>query len=1248
MPEVGAPVAGTFYTIEDDGLEESLARVEARLAAADLRARVMLDPDMTEFEAETAGLRVNVAVEFDRAQIEAAFRAATAGLRLEAGIADGLRNRGGGVDPNDPIAQRLAQIREASRLMRVMKDDEKKLSPLLGSGLRPQRGALGRAGNAISSGTDLSVDADTSPARRKIAQIKLEIGHTREDIAAGLNTREANAKLFEFQRRLRMLSLFSPDVRVRLEATEALAQMREVTARMRLMGSRPIVITVWIRDNLDKLNAKLAAFRALQDRLTPGLSRMQRIILLVTAALGPLTIALGGTINALGGLVVGVGQAVGSLGAIPGVIGAAIGVFSVLKLGLGGVGTALSALKKGNENALQSTTALRDAEESLSDALWALDQQRVTGTRNVISAENAHTAALRAQRNSVLQTKLAAIQYRESIESISDALEDLEGNLDRSNLSVEQAERAYREALLQGDDLAAQQAKLDWQDAVKNQKRTARDNGEMVSDAPTNAEAATSAYADALQAEVDAAQAVEDAEDALADARAQNSHDAMLAQRAVRDATEERNKADQEAIGVTSEAQAALAALGEEARQLIGTILAIGPAWHQVKLAVQDALLDGMAESIQDLSDTYLPILRDGLVDVAGELNGVGQELIDFLNTGEGQQLVADILSNVADSLEAMQPLVEPMTHALLTLIEGSSDVLPELIDRLTEVVTTFDTFITEASQDGSLQKWIKDGVTALGDLLDLGWQLLTLIGNLAGSMNQMGSSPLQVMADSLRTLNDSIAEGTPGREALDAFFANIGEASREVFTPQFWDTVLSILSSFSENLVTMAPHLSTFLQNFGDLMLKVSEGGSMTTILDALFDVFSELFSVMAEPEFQDALKQIATSIADLLTEMIESGTIESFVQAIAALAPVMIDAYVQAAEFFLPALKDLFDFIAEHPDLVASVTIGIQALAAALPFVISLAGAIVALFGTGAGEAALIAAGIAAVAAAAVALWGAVSNVDWSELWDTVWGGIKSGYDTLVGWLSWDSAGEALAQFFIDAVAWIKDFLGIASPSKVLADIGHWMIEGLFQGLQEIWSKLTGWTNQLTGWIRGLGSSIASAATGMWDGMKEAFRSVLNWIIDKWNGLDLKFTVPDSILGVPIPVIGGKEVGLETPDLPRYEKGGTSIGEQLAWVSDNPSGLELHKPLDTRGMAQSDYVLLDSIEDLKRLIAMMGTGAQVNVELSAEFAELTGALTLLMELVSTPKLKELLARANQVGGLTSSERGQLVALTK
>ena len=73
-------------------------------------------------------------------------------------------------------------------------------------------------------------------------------------------------------------------------------------------------------------------------------------------------------------------------------------------------------------------------------------------------------------------------------------------------------------------------------------------------------------------------------------------------------------------------------------------------------------------------------------------------------------------------------------------------------------------------------------------------------------------------------------------------------------------------------------------------------------------------------------------------------------------------------------------------------------------------------------------------------------------SEVLPGLWQGIKDGWNNF-----WSNVGELLNGF----IQGFKDGLGISSPSKVFAEIGEYIIEGLLKGISTMWEELKSWFN-------------------------------------------------------------------------------------------------------------------------------------------------------------------------------------------
>lgn len=158
----------------------------------------------------------------------------------------------------------------------------------------------------------------------------------------------------------------------------------------------------------------------------------------------------------------------------------------------------------------------------------------------------------------------------------------------------------------------------------------------------------------------------------------------------------------------------------------------------------------------------------------------------------------------------------------------------------------------------------------------------------------------------------------------------------------------------------------------------------------------------------------------------------------------------------------------------------------------------------------------------------------------WDWMWGAVSTGIDAFGAALGWigTKAGEA------------KD----------------WVV-GKF--------------NDLVGYVTGLPGRISSAASGMWDGITNAFKSALNWVIQRWNNFRLSFDFT-------IPVINKRiQLSLDTPDLPLLRDGGTiagRTGDGQLWgpgdgrsdsiVGVNAAGIPIVRVADGEGIVREDVM--------------------------------------------------------------------------
>lgn len=196
-----------------------------------------------------------------------------------------------------------------------------------------------------------------------------------------------------------------------------------------------------------------------------------------------------------------------------------------------------------------------------------------------------------------------------------------------------------------------------------------------------------------------------------------------------------------------------------------------------------------------------------------------------------------------------------------------------------------------------------------------------------------------------------------------------------------------------------------------------------------------------------------------------------------------------------------------------------------------------------------------------------------------------------------SWIVMGAtAMASGIMMAAAWVIGLGPIGWAIGLLVLIGAaimllWRHSETFRNIvtgafNSVWGAavaakdfIVGAFTTVVGFLVGLPERIRGIASGMFDGIKDAFRGVINWIIDKWNGLS--FSLPS----VELPGIG--KVGgftLSTPDIPRLHTGGTTTS----------AGVVNMRPDEELIMLPTAASVVPMNDDLRGLASQVGGGGK------------------------------------------------------
>lgn len=213
----------------------------------------------------------------------------------------------------------------------------------------------------------------------------------------------------------------------------------------------------------------------------------------------------------------------------------------------------------------------------------------------------------------------------------------------------------------------------------------------------------------------------------------------------------------------TEKFEKAIANLAPAAQQTLREVRTLIPALKEMQKAVQERLFQDLAGDVKDLGAKYIPVLRNGLVLVAGELNGIVREFAGFLGT---EKTIADIntlFQLTAQWLSNLKASVQPFLTGLLNIAVVATQAFTNLTDGSAMFAQSFADITTRMREDGSMLAWIENGIAGfklfIGLLVSVGQSLGIIFDAFSGEEGGNVLLTLNLAADAVRDFLKS-AEG--------------------------------------------------------------------------------------------------------------------------------------------------------------------------------------------------------------------------------------------------------------------------------------------------------------------------------------------------------------------------------------------------------------------------------------------------------------------------------------------------------
>ncbi|MBF6063014.1 hypothetical protein IU500_12440 [Nocardia terpenica] len=561
-------------------------------------------------------------------------------------------------------------------------------------------------------------------------------------------------------------------VRARIAVDADLSLARE---RLMVFTKVPRTLDVRVNVNTGRAGAQLAAFQGASaplDALTTSAHRSGEALAGIANPAKAAVIAVGALAAlSLAPLIGQIAQATTALVAVTPAAGAAVtGLGAAVLVGSSGVVKAFQAAKAEAEQAEQSAKAQASAQRQLATAVEQAARTHEQGEKRIAAAKQASKDAEEALTR-------ARKQAQEQIEDLNLAVTG--GALDEegARLAVERAQQRLSEVTAFGSGasgLDRREADLAYRQSIQRLHEVQKRNGDL-----------REQLAESDQKGVEGSDAVTAAKRRQADAEAGLQDAITEAAQANKEAAQrvsEAQKEFSEGSAAVQEYRRALADLSPAARDFMGKIRGLGGAWKDLRKQVQDKLFSALGDSVVRLANTQLPVLRTGLSGIAEEINGGIRRGFEFLSTEAAKTDLTTIFDNTRVAVRFLVDGLGDLGAILWDVTTVGSKFLPRLGEGFENTTGSWREQIHKMREDGSLEKFIGDGLAKLKQILSVVKDFGRTLANIFKGSNKPGEDMLDSLRQKVKKLADWLGTAE-GQQKVKDFFTYVKNALAGIST---------------------------------------------------------------------------------------------------------------------------------------------------------------------------------------------------------------------------------------------------------------------------------------------------------------------------------------------------------------------------------------------------------------------------------------------------------------------------------
>ncbi len=264
--------------------------------------------------------------------------------------------------------------------------------------------------------------------------------------------------------------------------------------------------------------------------------------------------------------------------------------------------------------------------------------------------------------------------------------------------------------------------------------------------------------------------------------------------------------------GTMQEFQKSMKDFGPNMKRFATGIVGLKNPFLELRKAAGEDFFGAFADSISgagknlDLADAYLPMFRKQIPKMAKSLGGLVKGAIDGAMSKDSVSGVETSMKNMSKAIDNASVAVEPLVKAFFKLAGVGSSVLPRLGKSIGDIGTKFAKWIDAAVDSGRAMSWIENGITAFKQLGTILSNVGTIVKAFYSAANTGGNTLLATVAD------------MTGKWAKFLSSAEGGERLKKLF-----DDLFKLVGAFSEGALAAAiPLIGMFAKTASEITQKL------------------------------------------------------------------------------------------------------------------------------------------------------------------------------------------------------------------------------------------------------------------------------------------------------------------------------------------------------------------------------------------------------------------------------------------